>query len=579
MYGNTYNFETEYEQQVVVPIDEIQGTITNIKISFYQKADFYDKFNQPLPCTDTGYLVDENGMYIKDSGIYQIAEDANFLDPNIFVKDVYLCFGYDMSIFKNDMVEIYTQQSNTYKHSNDTEDNGVEQNRKTIKARWVHIDNGNPVDMVAAAKETEFSEVSYEIRWYRYKVGAQAADPYCGVYWERIQDASGFEYIFDPNTDNKIEKIKMIIIYNSITPYRSNELIFESEEDLPPSAEAQHIANALTITTDDNTNGNYMIYGQDNYIKGTGQDNETRFLSVWFDANGNGELEENEIISDEAQASNLRWIFPASYTMINLLNTNKTEIIENNEVIAYQVYTNKPYYTINSYYTPDDSNNTITCEYTLNGRVYTTEKEFTFGPSGTMGTDQTLVIDFVGDANAVDKSLDSNNNVFIEVQLYDNQNIKQTIPDGTVTWKWYYNSKQDTKGNEPILIEEKGNSTIILPKSLFDIEHLYIIQCTVGKLTTYFPIPIQAGGYSHIKGATQVIYQSDGTPRSSREIYTLYDSSKVAIEGVDWDMVIKNEIQTYRYVGIIASKEIFNSYDGELYTKTAEESSARSSSR
>ena len=42
-----------------------------------------------------------------------------------------------------------------------------------------------------------------------------------------------------------------------------------NEEDLPPSAEAQHIISALTITTDDGTNGNYMIYGQDNSIKDT----------------------------------------------------------------------------------------------------------------------------------------------------------------------------------------------------------------------------------------------------------------------------------------------------------------------
>ena len=59
------------------------------------------------------------------------------------------------------------------------------------------------------------------------------------------------------------------MIYEKNTPYRSNELIFENEEDLPPSEEAQHIISALTITTDDDTNGNYMIYGQDNSIKDT----------------------------------------------------------------------------------------------------------------------------------------------------------------------------------------------------------------------------------------------------------------------------------------------------------------------
>jgi hypothetical protein len=47
---------------------------------------------------------------------------------------------------------------------------------------------------------------------------------------------------------------------NNKIPYHSNELYFENEEDLPPSKEAWAIENALTITTDDETNGNYRIY-------------------------------------------------------------------------------------------------------------------------------------------------------------------------------------------------------------------------------------------------------------------------------------------------------------------------------
>jgi hypothetical protein len=72
-------------------------------------------------------------------------------------------------------------------------------------------------------------------------------------------------------------------------PYRSNELIFENEEDLPPSEEAQHIANALNIVCDDKTNGNYMIYGQDNSIKDTQYSKKTRTLSAYFDTKNTGE--------------------------------------------------------------------------------------------------------------------------------------------------------------------------------------------------------------------------------------------------------------------------------------------------
>jgi hypothetical protein len=62
-----------------------------------------------------------------------------------------------------------------------------------------------------------------------------------------------------------------------------------------------------------------------------------------------------------------------------------------------------PEYKIDSYYSASKTNNTVRCEYLLNDIVYVTEKQFTFGPSGTMGTDQTIIIDFVGDKNAIDE--------------------------------------------------------------------------------------------------------------------------------------------------------------------------------
>jgi hypothetical protein len=110
--------------------------------------------------------------------------------------------------------------------------------------------------------------------------------------------------------------------------------------------------------------------------------------------------------------------------------------------------------------------------------VYVTEKEFTFGPSGTMGTDQTLVIDFIGDkkyASIYDIE------VGFKVQLYDSQNKLQEIPDGTVKWAWYYNSDlkddkddKDQKLGFPRTIMEKGNSTWVTT-TRFNINSLYIL--------------------------------------------------------------------------------------------------------
>lgn len=546
MYGNPYDFATDYEQEFVIPLENIQGTISHIKINFYQKANFYDKFNEPIPCSQKGFATEPNtNIYIKDeNGNYTLPEGDSILDPNIFVKDIYMCLGYDISIFTSDMVQLYTQASNTYKHSNTVGESGINQNRKGLKVRWVHIDeNGNPVDMVAAADE-ENGETPYEVRWYRYSVGAPAADTYCGVYWTRIKNAQGFQYNFDPDIDLQQEKIKVIIIYNSNTPYRSNELIFENEEDLPPSAEAQHIANALTIVVDDGTNGNYMIYGQDNSIKDTEYGKKTRTLSAWFDVDSSGELESNEKITVDS-ANDLLWTFPASNTMIELLDANKEAFYDTNGYVSYyQTRTNEPWYKINSYYSPNYSNNTITCQYTLNERVYTTEKEFTFGPAGTMGSDQTLVIDILGDKNSVDLE---DSVVSFEIQLYDNQNVKQDIPDGQVVWAWYYNSDLPTNTKFPLVIENENNSILNWTTTNIDINNLYILQATVGKLTTYFPVPI-SNGYSYIKGPTQVIYQSNGEPAYNREAYQLYGRGDVQQCDAKWRVRIDRDYYEYKSV-------------------------------
>ena len=598
-YGNSYEFETDYEQQIVIPLEEVQGTITNIKINFYQEANFFDRFNEPIPCSIGGYLTEENtNIYIKDEdGNFVIDTSDTLLEPNLLVKDIFLCLGYDISVFTKDMVEIYTQQSNTYRHSEKAGDDGQEKNKKEIKVRWVHVDENGPKDMVTTEKEQ--IEKNYEVRWYRYKIGASAADPYCGTYWTRIEGVNGFSYIFNPDIELQQEKIKVVVLYNSTVPYHSNVLLFDNEEDLPPSAEAYHIENALTIIADDGTNGNYMVYGQDNSIKDTAYSKEVRSLSVVFDGNSNGQIDSQETIG-EVEKENVLWTFPATNTMIELLNENKEAIVEHSRegesVLGYSLISHAPIYKISSYYSPNKSNNTITCQYTLNGRVYKTEKELTFGRAGTMGSEQTLVIDFLNDDNAINKMLEMedaenpmNNVVSIRMQLYNNQNISETIPPGSVQWAWYYNSQleaewknsQNTQSNEinvlqaqefPYIINKEGDSVITFDNSDFDINHLYILQGTVGNLTTYFPISIQQGGYSYIEGPTQVIYQSNGEPTYSREPYSLYTDREGPDEIVKWKIIhhIDNDDkkeQKEKFVGQLSDTNKLQPLS--IYTKDA----------
>lgn len=591
MYGNPYNFETAYSQEIVIPLESVFGVINTISIYFYQNHNFYDKFNEPILCSEKGYLTkQDSNQYIKDDdGNYQLKENDTLLVPNLFVSNLYLSFGYDISTFTDDYVEIYTQNRNSYRRSTEVDDNYMKQNKKEINMRWVHLKDGVPVDMIAAAeKQTEKTELEYEVRWYKYSVGAAAADPYCGIYWvdaehpaqeqwknkiQEINDNSTltneeketqlkkankiyldqiFKYVFNPDVNKQQEKIKAIVIYkDGNIPYRSNELIFENEEQLPPSKEAQHIMTALTITAKDNSNGNYMIYGQDNSIKDTEYSKETRVLEAWFDVNNDGKINiDNEKIND---VENLVWIFPDTNSMIQLINGDETAEKDenNNKILSKTTVTGKlPEYKIKSYYSPSYSNNTIQCQYTLNSVVYTTEKEFTFGPAGTMGTDQTLVIDFVGDVNAIDIN-NINLKHQLQVQLYDNQNKLITdFQDITIEWSFYY---QTDKNLEIQINNEDKTKADLIFKPGFNINNLYIVKVKIGTLESYFPLPIKRG-YSYIKGPTQVIYQANGEPAYNREEYKLYSTQDKAIDA-SWSIIADDSIYTYKYLGKLTQEE------------------------
>lgn len=498
-YGNPYNFETYYSQELVLDLEKQDiGKVTGIRVDFYQDEIFKDRQNIDLPFKE---------------------QDGSLLAPNLFVDNLEIYFGQDISTFTTDMVEIYTANSDSYKRSTSTKEEEAEQdikaNQKEIKIRWVHLKDGVPVDMNI---EKNQKDTEYEIRWYQYHIGVEAADEYCGVYWKRIDEVTGFNYIFNPDVNKQQEKIKVIIICDSV-PYRSNEILFENEENLPPSEEAQHIMSALNIVVDDGTNGNYMIYGQDNSIKDTEYGKMERTLSARFDANNDGTHESNI----ELETANIEWIFPTDNSMIELVS----------------ITNNIPKYKIANYYSPSKTNNTISCKYTLNTVVYITEIEFTFGPAGTMGSEQTLIIDFVDDTNAID--LNSNIQTYkLIVRVYDKEN-KEISNISNINWSFYYDSGH-------LLLNNKTKQICNLTKQTgLKHEELYILKVEVGELETYFPIPLKSSNNcDYISGPTQVIYQSNGEPAYYNQEYQAYNENKLITEKLDWiivstDTSIKNK--------------------------------------
>ena len=494
MYGNPYNFESYYNQQKVIDITDC-GEIIGIDNELFQDGDFIDALGVAVPSIDS--------------------MDVRLFD-NIFVKDIYICAGNDISEFNTDYVKLYTTEKTTYTKEERTTNEKIP--TRELELRWVHLFDGNP-------KQIKELDSNSEIHWYRYRIGAAAADNYCGVYWESIENngKDPFKLQVELNTEQQQEKFKAIAFYNKV-PYRSNEVVFDNKE-IVPSQETLEYESALQIRCEDGTNGNYLVYKQNDDISETDWSTKERKLSLWFNPNPISKSEAWQKVND---IDNVQWTVPTSNTMLRF---NKTP--ETNEV-AYK-------YTIASNYISGYTNNSVACTYTVEGRTYRAAKEFTFGYKGTMGADETIVIDIVnpvGDAITVGK----NQTVTLKVSVYQGTEEIKDVEAKGIKWDWY-------KAPEP------KKRHIHLPKEDEDLKkaeidlavdatlnhgELYIIQVKVGDLYTYYPIALKSSGCTHIVGPKQVLYRSNGEMQYIRDPYQLFNG-EITLSGATAKIVGSND--------------------------------------
>lgn len=340
MYGNPYNFQSFYEQEKVYDITSL-STLYGMSLFFYEKSgSFYNENKEIIP--------------------YKNMIGKKFT-PNLHTKDPYICLGYDLSNFDSEQAILYTMDGNTYLIKDGLP---AEESRKTIRLRWLHeYENGNIVPV------TEASELEgYEIRWYRYKLGAPSADEYSGVYWQRVESdqISQFSYTFIPDLNSPSEQIKAIVLFKDKV-IRSNIISFTNETEVVNSATAALLAG-LSIWCDDSDlsglasenniaisaktvkNGIYHIYGQNNNLLDESKANivltmEARFADVQV-------LSDTYDVDAEAplltEATEIIWEFPFKNTMIviNGFNYNfeydKINETTNNKIDYSKIEANDP---------------------------------------------------------------------------------------------------------------------------------------------------------------------------------------------------------------------------------------------
>lgn len=566
MYGNPFNFQGFFEQEKVYDISSI-GTIYGMALYFYEKS---------------GTFYNDKEEYLT----YRTATGTK-IPPNLFTKDPYICLGYDLSSFDSEQAILYSLDNKTYIVRDEIDQN---LNKKTIRLRWLHEFENGQIKVVSEASELE----NYEIRWYRFKMGAPSADEYSGVYWQRINpsETSQFMYVLQPEINTAFEQVKVIILYQGKI-IRSNILEFTNEKEVANGATAELLAG-LSIWCLDNSYGNYFIYGQNNNLLNESKANEILTLEARF-ADASILAEEYDIDAESpplTEAKEITWEFPLKNSMIvvngfnyeflyefseeirvNLLDkTGKIQYNKLQELLgengAYNdscfklpgyyndatirvindiIYitrvcdtdgkiNNSQDYRINKTYSANKINNTVECSIKKNGLVYSASKDLGFGLMGTNGTDATVVIDFNDNKVALTAN-DTEEVLKITARLYD-YNHQEIDPnnidlDLQYDWSWEYYLVNGTENNDNILLQQR-----------------YTYNTEGDRVLSNETIPINICYLSHL---TEIDIKQD---------YFLVLKVKISGWG-DYDLIAYKGIpiranRNYRYV-IGASDIIYNS--------------------
>ena len=494
-FGDVYNFETFYTQEALFDISEfIDYPIRRIQLYAYQRNNFKN--------TD-GELIYPIGEV--DS------EDKWFSDvqPNIFIKDPYICLGMPVSDFNADIATIISGSSSTYYklttpgENNTNIEQRTEKNIKELQLRWVHKNAESGT--IATVQANELPK-DYSIQWYRYKLGAPSPDIFAGAHWERFYGCkttpneneeycltqedidnnaediatNQVEVLFYPNVNKSSEQLKAIIIkeessfdLSSSEPTKrmiATTPIIEFTNQTDVSSQATLIdENALSIKFEDDEKGNYFLYDRAGNISKE-EDKEIRVLTAVFD------LKQDDVYKKPVLTqpyTSIKWIFPANNSMIipatsQDINANPLDINNlpsgvsyNNETDSYEFLFEQNEnekqdaniisvgYFINSHLNHNANRNIVYLEINKDGQLYTAQAQMFFGTAGSSGSDYTLIVMWDNGENAFDIHKGSLSG---QVYLFDQSGKIVDIDENSqYNFSWYKTKTIDNGDKHPIL--------------------------------------------------------------------------------------------------------------------------------
>lgn len=487
MYGNPYNFNSYFTQEKVFDISSITGQITDMTLVFYQDFNFTDVSGVSIPHYETK-IDPETEEEIKE-----------YFMPNIFVNNIHISMGYDISKFNEDTVLVYCLNEPTYNYNNLTQEN-----RKTLQVRWVRVTNEG---IYSIDSEKEIPE-NAAIHWYKYQVKIQdEVDELAGPMWFEIEDGlNKLQLDVDPDTKELTQLYKVIVEIpsrqwieakldaNSNDDYANLKYLAEEGADEETKQSAQmtlesyeneikgqrkiysseviefksevpvvdkmtaDLINGLKIEIDEKGyKGNFLLYNPSNRISNINEATKMRVMRATYKS-----LVTGEQTLDGAES--IIWKIPLTSTMIYPPEEGKE--YKSDSSTSYWVENGYAYikrmsgnsnagsmgtvndwsceqkFRIKDYYQESATNNIVYCYVVKNNIAYEASAEMFFGPKSSNGTDFTFQMGFESDIPAVTKG--QSNVIRVNFQMFDFNNDK--VPNfwqNGIDVKWYSSDGDD----------------------------------------------------------------------------------------------------------------------------------------
>lgn len=495
-----------------------------------------------------------------------LAQDGYFTNVgNIILTDLELAFGYNKDNLKANTSILEIGANDTLKYADYDK-----VKTRTLNLDWVYQD----------AKTKEFSIFhqynlptdifeEYTIYWLHYVDGAGENKNLSNAYnWVTLETNTDFSYQITLDTALKTDQYKAVVKYKlkpeeeektedttstdkeDTTTIKKEEylyteaegLIFESTQLHAEPGAANASGDAIRFSFLNNCNGVFNYYGLDDHLSDTSGDSGPYTIVANFLDSTKWDVGNND-----SRIEKVEWITPTVNTMIN---TDKDIVISDNkkELSFY----------IKTIYLHEATNNRIECVVTFkNGAIRRGSINLQFGQNQTNGTTYAFNIDFVGTQNCLYLAGGAASEIQVQASFTKSNGDPVAIPP--ITWSWVHLTEAGENASG-ISIEKITDNLVTLryfqpdfPKqNILNKKDQYanfsILQATIENynaengvtvdLKAYLPIPLVKEDYTHIAGATRIVYDTLGNSVSfSRNPYALYKGNEEESRTVYWKCI------------------------------------------